>query len=257
MNQLEYDPGPPAAIATHLAALPGYGSFKQFFWYDWGPIFYRGRLDRTAKVICIASDPGPTERIAARTLVGDAGQRVQGFLSKIGLSRSYVCLNAYAHAVFPSRADQARPMLSEPTHLAWRNTLYDLVKGSSLQAIIAFGKQAQVAVDLWPSAADVPVIKIPHPSSRDAAALVTQWHAAVTRLRGIVTPDDDAPTNLPNYGNKLVEADYTPIPHRDLPFGAPSFLGDDAWLRASDEFSSVIRPPGDLRTLIWRAPRSA
>jgi uracil-DNA glycosylase len=34
-------------------------------------------LDRSAKVLCIASDPGPTERIVGRTLVGDAGQRVQ------------------------------------------------------------------------------------------------------------------------------------------------------------------------------------
>jgi len=259
MDQFDYDPGPPVAVAAHLRALPDYGSFKEFFWYDWGPIFYRGRLDGTAEVICVASDPGPTERIAGRTLVGDAGQRVQGFLSKIGLSRSYVCLNAFAHAVFPSKADEAQPMLSLPAHLAWRNKLYDFAKGSSLQAIVAFGKQAQVAVSLWPGTAGVPVFKIPHPSSHDAQQLATQWRAAVTRLREIVTPDADAPVNLPNYGDELVEADYAPIPRRDLPFGAPPFLGDDAWLRASSkEFSSVKRPnPDDRHTLIWKAPKSA
>lgn len=258
MPQLDYDPGPPAAVAAHLGTLPDYGSFKEFFWYDWGPIFYRGRFDGTAKVMCIASDPGPTERIAGRTLVGDAGQRVQGFLAKIGLNRSYVCLNAFAHAVFPSQANEARPMLSSPAHLAWRNQLYDLVKGNSMQAIVAFGKQAQFAVGLWPGAAGVPVFKIPHPSSHDGQQLATDWRAAVTNLRDIVTPDDGAPANLPNYGTELVEADYAPIPRIDLPFGAPPFLGDDAWLRTSSgEFSSVRRPnPDDRHTLIWKAPKS-
>jgi uracil-DNA glycosylase len=259
MDELDYDPGPSAAIAAHLEALPDYGAFKDFFWYDWGPIFYRGRLDGSAKVICVASDPGPTERIAGRTLVGDAGQRVQGFLAKLGLSRSYVCLNAFAHAVFPSKADEAQPMLALPEHLAWRNTLYDFAKGPPLRAIVAFGKQAQAAVGLWPGAAGVEVFKIPHPSSHDALELAARWRAAVTRLRDIVTPDADGPADLPNYGDELGEGDYAPIPRRDLPFGVPAFLGDDAWLRASaHEFSSVKRPnPDDRHTLIWKAPTSA
>ncbi|CAB3806344.1 hypothetical protein LMG27177_06059 [Paraburkholderia fynbosensis] len=65
------------------------GRGSQHFWHDWGRIFYRGRLDGSAKVLCIASDPGPTERIAGHTLVVDAGQRVQGFLAKLGIMRAY------------------------------------------------------------------------------------------------------------------------------------------------------------------------
>ena len=61
-------------------------------------MFYRGRLDGSARVLCVASDPGPTERIAGRSLVGNAGQRVQGLLAKLGLTRSYLCLNAWAYA---------------------------------------------------------------------------------------------------------------------------------------------------------------
>lgn len=79
-----FDPGPPSAFAQMFAAAPDYAPIRQHFWYDWGPVFYRGRLDGSARLLCIASDPGPTERIAGRTLVGDAGQRVQGFLSKLG-----------------------------------------------------------------------------------------------------------------------------------------------------------------------------
>ena len=138
----------PKPLPRHLGALPEYGEFKQFFWYDFGPVFYRGRLDGTAKVLCIASDPGATERIACRTLVGDAGQRVQGFLAKIGLNRSYVCVNAFAHAVFPSKANDAQPMLAIKAHKIWRNALLDMVKTDKLQAIVAFGAQAQFAVNL-------------------------------------------------------------------------------------------------------------
>ena len=87
----EFDPGPPDPVADHFAEVPSYAAHRKKFWYDWGPVFYRGRLDRSAKVLCIASDPGPTERIVGRTLVGDAGQRVQGFLTKLGLTRSYPC----------------------------------------------------------------------------------------------------------------------------------------------------------------------
>src|SRR6186997_2507131 len=127
MIMVEYDPGPPPQVADHLDRLPSYAAHQDLFWYDWGPIFYRGRLDRSAKVLCIASDPGPTERIAGRTLVGDAGQRVQGFLAKLGLTRSYVLVNAFAYALLPSKARRATAILADPDHLVWRNTLLDKI----------------------------------------------------------------------------------------------------------------------------------
>src|SRR4051812_41099192 len=79
-----FDKGPPAALAQHFADLPDIADDQRpLFWYDWGPVFYRGRLTGKARFLGIASDPGPTERIVGRTLVGDAGQRVQGFLEKV------------------------------------------------------------------------------------------------------------------------------------------------------------------------------
>ena len=109
----EFDPGPPAPIAQLFDQVPD-PPVQDDFWFDWGPVFYRGRLDRSARVLCVASDPGPTERIAGRTLVGNAGQRVQGLLSRLGLTHSYVCLNAWAYALHPgrARAERARPRRS-------------------------------------------------------------------------------------------------------------------------------------------------
>jgi uracil-DNA glycosylase len=255
----EFDPGPPPAFAAHFSQAPDYAPYKQHFWYDWGPVFYRGRLDGSARVLCVASDPGPTERIAMRTLVGDAGQRVQGFLTKLGLTRSYVCLNAFLYALFPSHGPDGRQILRDPQILSWRNGLFDMVKQPHLQAIIAFGEQAQDAVQLWPGRAGVPVFDLPHPSSRSNQKLIAAWKAALPELRAIITPDSDGDPSVPNYDTGFKERDYARVPMHDLPFGVPSWLGDDSWGRRARprHNNSVSRPSTDIaHTLIWIAPRS-
>lgn len=204
----------------------------------------------------IASDPGPTERIAGRTLVGDAGQRVQGFLAKLGLTSSYVLVNAYAYALHPARAREARPLLAQESHRSWRNALYDAVSGPALQAIMAFGGEAQAALELWSDRPDVPAFEVPHPSSRDPDKLVERWRAAVSELREIVTRDHSGRVPA-NYGSRFRESDYAPIPARDLPFGIPPWFGDDSWGRtASPRHNNSVARPGDEpdHTLVWRAP---
>ena len=254
---VEFDPGPPPDVAEHFADVPSYAAHRKLFWYDWGPVFYRGRLDRSARVLCIASDPGPTERLAGRTLVGDAGQRVQGFLTKLGLSRSYALVNAYAYALLPSRAMSAIPILAEPAQQSWRNALFSMVVGPPLQAVVTFGLQAKIAVEQWAAAPPVMIKKVPHPSSREPTKLISEWRSAVEDLRTVVTPDPDGDNAVPNYGAKFAEADYARIPPRDLPFGVPPWLGDDASGRAAKprHNNSVERDPDDLlHTLIWHAP---
>lgn len=255
----EFDPGPPKKFLRLFESAPSYEAFKDLYWYDWGPVFYRGRLNGTARVLCIASDPGPTERLVARNLIGDAGQRVQGFLTKLGLTRSYLCLNAHLLALFPGKAFTGLKVLQDPTLTSWRNKLYDAAKTPSVQAVVAFGGQAQVAVDLWTGKGDLPVFKVPHPSSREETPLLDSWRAAVEQLRTIVTPDADGDPTVPNYGTKFLETDYSPIPKRDLPFGVPDWIGDDSKGRTGKpkRRNSVSRPdPDDRHTLIWIAPVS-
>jgi uracil-DNA glycosylase len=257
MIMVEFDPGPPAEVAEHFDRVPSYASHRDLFWYDWGPVFYRGRLDGSARLLCIASDPGPTERIAGRTLVGDAGQRVQGFLSKLGLTRSYTCVNAYAYALLPSCSMSAIPILSETEQLSWRNELFSMIIGAELQSIVTFGLQARIAIEQWTTVPAVMIKKVPHPSSRAALKLITEWRSAVADLRTVITPDPDGDNSGLNYGERFSESDYAPIPRGDLPFGVPSWLGDDARGRQSrpKRRNTVERDPTDLlHTLIWRAP---
>lgn len=255
----EFDPGPPQPFHDLFDDAPDYEPVRQHFWFDWGPVFYRGRLDGTARVLAIASDPGPTERVAARTLVGDAGQRVQGFLTKLGLTRSYVCLNAFSYALFPSHGQSGKAILASSDQTAWRNQVFDAVKTPKLQAVVAFGAFAQQAVDLWPGRSGLKVVKVPHPSSRNAAVLLNAWRAAIGPLRDVVTPDADGDATGPNYGTSFRKQDYTRIPPRDLPFGVPDWLGDDTWGRSDSprHNNSVKRPsPDDRHTLIWIAPKT-
>lgn len=253
-----FEKGPPIALARHFASVPAIApQFRELFWYDWGPIFYRGRLNGSARLIAIASDPGPTERLVGRTLVGDAGQRVQGFLAKLGLTSSYVLVNAFPYAVHPSKVSKALPLLSDPEQLAWRNRFYDLVTDSRLEAIVAFGGNAQAALHLWGNAPAVPTFEVPHPSAHNAADLATAWRTALPDIRAAVTPDPDGDQSGPNYGPTISESDYCPIPSADLPYGLPIWIGDDNWGRTDQprHNNCVERDSVDSdHTLSWQAP---
>jgi len=256
---IEFDKGPPIAIARHISALPPIApEHRDLFWYDWGPVFYRGRLNGTAKVLGIASDPGPTERLVGRTLVGDAGQRVQGFLTKLGLTTNYALVNAFPLAVHPSKVSKALPLLSDPAQLAWRNRFYDLITDSGLEAIIAFGGNAQAALRLWANAPDVPTFNIPHPSAHNGADLAAKWAAALPDARAAVTPDPGGDQTGPNYGTGITEADYAPIPHADLPYGQPIWIGNDKWGRTdSPRHNNTIERSSDDpdHKMTWQAPQ--
>src|SRR5262249_11735531 len=77
------------------------------FRIEWGPVFHRGRLDGSARVLVIGQDPAQHETIARRILVGEAGHRLQGFLAKLGLDRSYVLINTFLYSVFGSASKNA------------------------------------------------------------------------------------------------------------------------------------------------------
>ena len=84
---------------------------------------------------------------------------------------------------------------------------------------------AQRAVELWDSRPDVPVKRVPHPSSRDPDKLLNAWRAAVEDLRGVVTPDPDGDNTGPNYGTKFKEADHAADPAARPPVRRPRLPG--------------------------------
>ena len=123
-----------------------------------------------------------------------------------------------------------------------------------MQAVVAFGRLAQKAVALWPGRLGLAVANVPHPSSRVEAALLDAWRQSVTDLRTIVTPDPDGDPAAATTARTFEEPDYAPIPARDLPFGVPPWLGDDAWGRA--RLPTEIASRGRRRTTVTRCTGS-
>jgi hypothetical protein len=226
----EFDPGPTGAFATHWDNRPSYNSVKARFRMNWGPIYYRGRLDGSAKVIVIGQDPAADENVARRILIGSAGQRVQGFLRKLGINRSYVMVNTFLYGLKGQIDAEAKTISASTSIKNWRNQLLDMLKTSQTQAVIAFGTGAHQVVDLWPGAAGLFVAKPLHPSFRDDAGLRTNWNTIIPQIRPHVTPETAVDTT-PYSGNTFKKADLENIPPRDLPFGVPKWMGtgDMAW----------------------------
>ena len=107
--------------------------------HELGPIYYRGRLDGSAKVIIIGQDPAADENVARRILVGSAGQRVQGFLRKLGINKSYVMVNTFLYGLKGQIDAEAKTISASATIKNWRNQLLDMLKTGQTQAVIAFG----------------------------------------------------------------------------------------------------------------------
>ena len=211
------------------------------FRVEWGPIFHRGRLDGSARVLVIGPDPGEPETVVRRILVGEAGQGVQGFLARLGIERSYVMVNAFLYAA-TGRAGGERHR-DDPAIAAHRNRWLDaLLVGSRIEAVVAFGRLADAAFRLWKATpagrtVQVPYVRVTHPAEPESSAphdpvrraqairtMLSGWNQALRTLRPLLPhPDVDRPLVL--YGDGWAPGDRTPIPARDLPAGVPSWMG--------------------------------
>jgi hypothetical protein len=245
----EFDPGPVSGKFRTLAeGYPGSEAYPpETFRVEWGPIFHRGRLDGSARVLVIGQDPGQHESIAKRCMVGEAGQRVQGFLRKLGISRSYVIINALLYSVFgqPSAAELAavEPKVG-PYRDKWLDAL--LLGNSKVEAVIGFGGAAHDAFEAWRGPESSPKVQVAyapllHPTfpegSKKPGAMKTmlaQWNQALPGLRTAISVPDDPPDVTP-YGTALKKTDRVQIPERDMPVGTPDFMRSlDEWASRED-----------------------
>jgi uracil-DNA glycosylase len=235
---------------------------------EWGPIFHRGRLDGSARVLVLGQDPGAHEAVVRRILVGEAGQRVQGFLARLGIESSYVMVNAFLYSVASQQGGERHrddPRIAEYRH-RWLDAL--LVDGQ-VEAVVAFGRLADVAFRRWkatPAGREVTVAyePVPHPTYPDSVArhdparlapamrtMLARWNRALERLAARIE-QPDVPRELVPYGEALAPADLAPIPERDLPAGLP------AWMRSLEEWAKrAAVTPGDpaRATLVVTVPK--
>ena len=236
------------------ASIYPYGAFRT----EWGPIFHRGRLDGSARVLCIGQDPAEHEAVVRRILVGTAGHRVQGFLAKLGISRSYVLLNTFLYSVYgQSGGDQH---IGDANIAQYRNQwLSAVVATAPIQAVVAFGGLADRAWTMFladPTNAagkELPYQHVPHPTSPEGAggtpaqiaaataAMLAKWNAAIAKLRpGIKNPDTSS-AFVP-YGVAFLSEELPGVPAFDLPAGTPAWMeGASGWATRTGATAALKR----------------
>ena len=214
---------------------------SEHFRTEWGPVFHRGRLDGTARVLVIGQDPAAHEAVARRILVGEAGQRLQGFLARLGIDRSYVLVNTYLYSVYGSATSATAPGIT-----TYRNRWLDaLAAHNPIEAVVTLGGKAEQAYAAWPGSTAGTWIhaNMTHPTYPESASasgqstkaeamkkLCDSWNAALAAVSGHVTPDAARPLVL--YGNALTPADDAAIPEQDLPAGLPEWMRSvEPWAR--------------------------
>jgi hypothetical protein len=245
-----FDPGYGAEpFATLCREYPGTDVYPQSaFRTEWGPIFHRGRLDGSARVLVIGQDPAQNENVVRRILVGVAGRRTQGLLAKLGMTRSYVLVNTFLYSVYGQQGGTQHQ--HDAGIVAYRNRWLDaLLVGSNVEAVLALGQLADGAWRAWKAtpagqarAASLAYQHVTHPTEPESSSggnaaklaqettkLLAGWNAAVAALRQkIAHADVNAP--LVPYGDSFAAADTPPIPADDLPAGLPSWMGnEDRW----------------------------
>jgi hypothetical protein len=247
MTMPDFCPGYVAEPFKTLAAqFPDENAYPfEHFRVEWGPIFHRGRLDGTASVLVIGQDPGQHENILRRILVGEAGRRTQGFLGKLGITRSYVMINALLYSVFGSGASH----VTKPAVRDYRNAwITGILAPGTVQAVVTFGTMAKTAWTAFTKVHGVPpglaVEHLTHPTFPESAggtgaqqaantkSMLEQWNGGLARLHPLINRKDVPETPLVPYGDAFVAGDKVDIPSIDLPAGIPRWMyGDDGWAR--------------------------
>jgi len=285
----EYDPGYVAEPFKGLVErFPGADVYPQdSFRTEWGPVFHRGRLDGTARVLVIGQDPAQHETILRRILVGEAGTRLQGFLAKLGIDKSYVLLNTFLYSVYGQSGGTKHK--HDPAIVDYRNAWLDAVAvGSRVEAIVTLGDLAEDAYQAWKATAagthaSLPQVHITHPTRPESASkgdkaklaeetkkMLENWNAGLSAIAPAIKHPDAVRAHVP-YGSDFAPGEKVPIPARDLPAGTPAWMfTKDGWAaphgrharrQASDDrghrSQSLLAPRLSAclpRPIGWRSP---
>lgn len=256
-------------FASLVADYPGADVYPlKDFRIEWGPVFHRGRLDGSARILTLGQDPAQHEVVTRRILVGTAGKRAQGFLRRLGLTRSYMFINTFLYSVY-GQGGGARH-INDVAITNYRNRwIKAVLDHSQIEAVAAFGGLANTAWQAWlasPAAvgrAPLPFQHLTHPTWPESSArtnadreiavtaMLRNWNAGLQALKAVIQhPDKNIPLQL--YGSAFGADDMPDIPAEDLPAGVPE------WMRTEEAWASREGPTAQekRRTIIVRAPKT-
>lgn len=251
-----FDTGPTGTFRTLCQNYPDDTVYKgaDGFRSLWGPIFYRGRANGSARLLVIGQDPAQTEAVTRRILSGQAGRRVQGFVEKLGFSKSYLMINAFVYGIYNQA--MALPHLNDPGIQAYRHQwLEAALKPGKIDAVVTFGTpafNAWTAFKATPAGLGVAVFhhRALHPTADNHPGggitrkdLLDNWNVALQSLHANIQHPDVTKALVP-YGNDFTAAELPEIPSRDFPMGLQS------WMRSGDFWAQPSANPGTERANI-------
>ena len=188
-----FDPGPQGTFATLCQNYPDDTVYQGAFGFRslWGPIFYRGRADGSARLLVIGQDPAQTEAVTRRILSGQAGRRVQGFVEKLGYSKSYLMINAFAYGIYKA----LHPTADKPGGPITRKDLLDNwnVALNSLHSQI---QHPDVVTPLVPYGNDFTAAELPAIPNRDFPMGLPSWMRSTDFWATLATPPGTERANI-------------------------------------------------------------
>jgi hypothetical protein len=263
-----FDPGYGSEPFRSLVAdAPGAAVYASAdFRLEWGPVFHRGRLDGSARVLVLGQDPAQHETIFRRILVGEAGHRIQGFLAKLGIDQSYVMVNTFLYSVFGQGGGNKHR--NDAKIASYRNRwLRAILDGGKIEAVVALGSLADNAWQGFRASAQgaevhVKYEPITHPTQPEAAGgdtakhaaaikrMLENWNAALQSLHPLQHPDQATPLRL--YGAAFKGNEKIEIPQVDAPAWAPEWMRlNDGWAERpgsgkTKRASILVRVPNEF-----------
>ena len=179
------------------------------FRVEWGPIFHRGRLDGSARLLVIGQDPAQSEAVVRRILVGEAGHRTQGLMAKLGFTRSYLLINTFLYSVYGQTGGEQHK--DDAGIVDYRNSwLRSIFGGNMIEAVVALGSLAD---DAWQKWKQTPVgqgyspayAHVTHPTEPESssggdpaklkaaiAAMLANWNQALAALHPLIAASGHA-----------------------------------------------------------------
>jgi uracil-DNA glycosylase len=241
-----FDPGPVGEpYASLVGDYPGAEAYPpDSFRIEWGPIFHRGRLDGSARLIVIGQDPAQSETVVRRILVGAAGHRTQGLMAKLGFDRSYLLINTFLHSVYGQTGGEHHK--DDQGIVDYRNRwLTAIFEHNAIEVVLALGHLADDAWQKWRGTPDgqphSPAYQhVTHPTQPESSsggdrtklraattAMLQNWNQALAQLHPAIT-DPDVPGPLVPYGDAFKPNELVEIPELDVPAGVPEWMRSPA-----------------------------
>ncbi|MES2802734.1 MAG: hypothetical protein V4654_09605 [Bdellovibrionota bacterium] len=169
----EYDAGAPADSkwielfgttpnyrALGIEALGGTAKSDEKFRWEFGPMWYRGRLTpESVKVFVVGQEGAQDENVSNRAFTGSTGTRTQRFLNHLGIHRSYLFLNTFVYTINGQLEDDPRfkwiEQGEESPIVDYRHKLFDNMMVTNANTVALFmgvGSGGKASLATWVNA---------------------------------------------------------------------------------------------------------